>query len=393
MEKVNEQAYRQKLIDMGLSADTAHDVARKYAENQKASLAKSPQSFQIHQAADELATGMALEAAEKNTKKNPSKDSPTAKAKAPAVIPAPTKKKERKAPLTRQERELIGAGVTIETEEPGNNDLTFMHSIMCQIGLPRSKVDGLEFERTCGGAGLYVRAGKLWDGKQFIQQPIPYGPMPRLVMAYLNTQALRFKSPEIEVGNSASAFLKQLGKDATGGKTGSYTNFRKQIMALSACSMTLGFTTAAKAITYDGKPIQRFEAWIGNQDDQGALWPGVITFSQEYYDTLTDHAVPLDLRALNALTGSALAMDIYAMLADRLHRISGRPLVLYWRNLREQFGQEYSGPEADKNFKKKFLPALQKVLAVYPEAKVKQVAGGLLMMPSPPPIPYRYPKA
>ncbi|WP_330147810.1 replication protein RepA [Shewanella oncorhynchi] len=277
----------------------------------------------------------------------------------------------------------------MKSELPSSNDLTFMHSIMCQVGLPRSRVNGIEFERRCGGAGLYVRAGKIWDGKQFVQQPVPYGPMPRPVMAYLNTQALRSKSPEIEVGNSASAFLKQLGKESSGGKNGSYTNFRKQLMALSACSISLGFNTAEKAITYDGKPIQKFEAWIGNNDNQGALWPGVITFSHEYFTTLSEHAVPLDLRAINELTTSALAMDIYAMLADRLHRISGRPVVLHWRNLREQFGQEYTGKEADKNFKKKFLPALQRVLAVYPDAKVKKVTGGILMMSSPPPIPYR----
>lgn len=298
-----------------------------------------------------------------------------------------TKKKPRKkATLTKRERKLVNTGLKIEQEAPDNDDLTFMHSIMCQVGLPRSKVNGFEFERTCGGTELYIRAGKLWDGKQFVQQPIPYGPMPRLVMAYLNTQALRHKSPEIEVGRNANEFMRRLGKDSTGGRTGSYTTFRKQILALSACSMTLGFTTISSAITYDGKPIQKFEAWPG---EQGTLWSGIITFSHEYYQALTGHAVPLDLRALNALANSALAMDIYTMLADRLHRISGRPLVLHWHGLREQFGQEYTGPEADKNFKKKFLPALQKVLTVYPQAKVKQVTGGILMMPAPPPIPYR----
>ncbi len=116
---------------------------------------------------------------------------------------------------------------------------------------------------------------------------------------------------------------------------------------------------------------------------------GVITFSHEYFTTLSEHAVPLDLRALNQLNSSALAMDIYAMLSDRLHRISGRPVVLYWRNLREQFGQEYTGDDADRNFKKVFLPALKRVLTVYPDAKVKKVTGGILMMSSPPPIPYR----
>jgi hypothetical protein len=82
-------------------------------------------------------------------------------------------------------------------------------------------------------------------------------------------------------------------------------------------------------------------------------------------------------------------MDIYTWLADRLHRIDGRPVVLHWTNLREQFGQEYQGKEPDKDFKKKFLPALQTVMAVYPEAKVKQVTGGLLLASSPPPVPYR----
>lgn len=190
--------------------------------------------------------------------------------------------------LSRADSELIDASVRINSDPPSPNDFTFMHSIMCQIGLPRSRVNGVEFERRCGAAGLYVRAGKIWDGKQFVQQPVPYGPMPRLVMAYLNTQALRSKSPEIDVGSSARGFLKQLGKDSSGGKNGSYTNFRKQVMALSACSITLGFSTADKAITYDGKPIQKFEAWIGNNDNQGALWPGVITFSQEYFATLSE---------------------------------------------------------------------------------------------------------
>ena len=36
------------------------------------------------------------------------------------------------------------------------------------------------------------------------------------------------------------------------------------------------------------------------------------------------------------------------MLAERLHRISGRPVMLHWKALREQFGQEYHGLDPDK---------------------------------------------
>ena len=99
--------------------------------------------------------------------------------------------------------------------------------------------------------------------------------------------------------------------------------------------------------------------------------------------------MPLDNRALHALKGSALALDVYTWLAIRLHRIESRPVILYWMNLRDQFGQEYQGKNADKDFKKKFLHALRAALAVYPQAKVKQVTGGLMLMASPPPIPYK----
>ena len=82
-------------------------------------------------------------------------------------------------------------------------------------------------------------------------------------------------------------------------------------------------------------------------------------------------------------------MDIYVMLAERLHRISGgRPVRLNWANLREQFGQEYAADtNGKKNFKTKFLKALVSVQAVYPKAKISQVTGGILLFPSPPPIP------
>lgn len=354
-------AYRQLLIDKGMPEDIATDLARRGPPELRA-----PQYQAAPKQLDLAVTPTPDEA--------PADDQGEAKT---GVI------------LTDRTRALVDTGIRIREEPPSGEDMTFMHSVMCQIGLPRSKVDGLEFERICGAAGLYIRAGKLWDGKGFVQQTVPYGPMPRLLMAYINTFALRHKTVEVEVGSSANDMLRTLGKESGGGKRGASTTFRIQTQALAACSMTIGFTQGDRAFSYDGKPIRQFEAWLSHDGGQPALWPGVITLSEDYYNTLKEHAVPLDMRALMALKGSALAMDIYTMLADRLHRIGGRPLILHWKNLREQFGQEFQGKEADKDFKKKFLPALKKVLEVYPEAKVKQVTGGVMLMASPPPIPYK----
>jgi hypothetical protein len=301
----------------------------------------------------------------------------------------PPAKPARPAPPTRDEK-IIRAAASISLDSPQGDDLTFMHSIMCQVGLPRSRVDGNEFERKSGRGILYVRAGRVFDGKDLVLQPVPYGPMPRLMLAFLNTQAVRFNSPEISVGDSAREFMRMLGVEPGGGKRGSYTTFRKQAQALAACDLTLGYLAPnGQPQTFYGKPIEHFAAWSRTEGEQRALWPGVMRFSEGYFRTLKEHSVPLDIRAFMALKGSALAMDIYAMFADRLHRIVGRPVVLHWANAREQFGQEYKGKDQDKDFKREFLRALKDVLAVYPKARVKQVTGGLLMMPSPPPIPYK----
>jgi hypothetical protein len=234
---------------------------------------------------------------------------------------------------------------------------------------------------------MLLEAGKLWDGRHWIEQPLPYGVTPRLVMVHVSTEAIRTKNRSVEVGDSMRHFLETLGMSTSGGERGGYTTLRKQMNALAACRLTLGMQVENRIVTVDAKPIKRFEAWInpGRHDgSQRTLWPGVLELSQEFYDTLQNHAVPLDYRALAGLHHSALALDIYTWLAHRLWRINRpRGIKVGWGNLREQFGQEYTSP---KNFKREFVAALRQVLAVYPQARVHETIGGLLLLPSRPPL-------
>lgn len=350
-------SYAEAMAAKGIAPETAREIARKTASSSGIQAAGKPSK----KPAEGLRRGRAAKSAQ-------------AKPLAPV---------------------LIDASASISSENPDRREIAYLHAILCQVGLPRSPkaiAGKTVFERISGGAGLRVTAGALWDGKEMVQQPIPYGANPRLVLAWLNTRAVITRSPVIEVGDSVAAFMRMLGKESSsGGRNGSLTSFRQQIQALAACHMTLGFSAGGRAYTYNGQPVKQFEAWIQNKDQgaQRSLWPGVITFSDEYYQSLIEHAVPQDVRAMYALKGSALALDVYAMLAERLHRITGRPVVLHWASLREQFGQEYQGVEADKDFKRAFLAALKKVLTVYPKAKVERVTGGLLLYPSPPPIQYK----
>lgn len=282
--------------------------------------------------------------------------------------------------LTEQDRKLLATGVEIALNPPEADDMAFNHAVLCQVGLPRSKIDGREFMRQSGSAWVSVQAGYIDEGNGPVMQPIPYGAMPRLALAWVSSYAKRHKTRTIHIGNSASEFLGLMGMDAQGGR---YTTLRRQMHALAACRLQLGF----KGRTFNGQPVEQFDAWLSNEDlRQRSLWPGIMVLSEGYFNSLMDSAVPLDNRALHALKGSALALDIYTWLAHRLHRIEGSGVTLHWKSLREQFAQEYIGKDADKDFKKRFVPALNRVLIVYPKARVKTVTGGLLLQASPPPI-------
>lgn len=283
------------------------------------------------------------------------------------------------APLTFLQRRLITANADIIDIESDRAE--FLHSTLCQVGLPRAQTDARTFERNSGSAGISIEAGKLYLRGKWVEQPLPYGAKPRLVLIHLCSEAVRTKSPEIEVGKSAREFLRRLCLDDNGD---SYARFRAQMEALAACRMTIGFSTADKDVTISTQPISRFEAWVQHDQKSLGLWPGSMTLSGEFFATLSEHAVPLDARAIHALQKSALQLDVYCWLAQRLCRIKKASGVkVSWRNMRSQFGQEYGNP---KDFKREMKAALGKVLAVYPDAEVQDVVGGLMLKPSPPPI-------
>ncbi len=292
----------------------------------------------------------------------------------PADLPPPT--------LTRQQQRLLVANTQIALSPPDRTD--FLHTVMCQVGLPRSFTPERTFERQNGFMSILLEAGKLFDGQQFVDRPLPYGATPRLVLVHVSSEAIRTRSRTIEIGDSMRQFLTALGMSTTGGERGGYTTLKKQMECLAACRLTIGMQNQGRVVTVDAKPIKRFEAWLHQDGSQRTLWPGVLELSTDFYDTLQQHAVPLDHRALGALKHSALALDIYTWLAHRLCRISNpKGVRLSWQNLRHQFGEEYND---GKNFKRKFAGALRQVSLVYPAARVSEVIGGIHLHASRPPL-------
>lgn len=285
-------------------------------------------------------------------------------------------------PLTAAQQRLIEAAADIALMPATADDACFLHTVLCQVGMPRKKTEALQFERTNGSASLLLTAGKLWDGRQWVQQLLPYGPKPRVVLINLTSAAVKTGSPVVDVGRSTREFMTRVGLDPQGSE---YRSLRRQLAALSVCRMQLGATFRDRIVNVNTQPISRFDVWLVPDMNQRTLWPGQVELSQEYFQGLQEFAVPLDERAVAALRGSALALDLYSWLAHRLCRIrqpGGVPIR--WQAIKSQFGQEYRNLD---DFRKEARSAFRQVLQVYRSAKVEETPEGLRLRESPPPIP------
>jgi hypothetical protein len=215
------------------------------------------------------------------------------------------------------------------------------------------------------------------DTGKWVDLPLPHGEKPRLVMLHLNGEALRTGSPIIDVRDSMTAFVRALGIDTNGRNL---RTLRDQLARLAAASIRFGIGST----TIKTDVIDAFDLWRPDDAKQRPLWPSTVQLAPRYFDSLMEHAVPLDSRAVAALAHSALDLDIYAWLAQRLHRIDpGKPQTITWPALKAQFGPDY---DRLRKFREKFLLALTTVLTVYPNARVETADTGLLLWNSPPPV-------
>ena len=120
---------------------------------------------------------------------------------------------------------------------------------------------------------------------------------------------------------------------------------------------------------------------------QRVLWPSTVRLSPDYFDSLTRHAVPLHDAALMALSGSAMGLDVYAWLAQRLHRIEpGKRVFISWPALQAQFGWHY---DRLRKFREVFIATMRMVCTQYGAAKIELDEHGMALWHSPPPVKSR----
>jgi hypothetical protein len=294
---------------------------------------------------------------------------------------AAASRKAELAAMPREKRRRAVVREVIETDGPSPEYLRYMPTPLAICGLPYKQLpEGqIEYERSQGRMAVSVTAGKLRaPNGQRVQQPVPYGPKARLIMAHLATEAKRNNSPIVETSESLSGFMLDMGFDPRGGKNGNIEPFKEQLRALAACSMQISAWDGKRSGQINVQPFKKMELWFSDNPAQQSLWPTRISFSQDFFNELQEHALPIDVRVLRALSNSARRLDLMMWVTYRITRLNA-PLVLDWKPLTQQFGEGYT---EGRFFRRDFANDVAALKEIFPKVPLKLTERGLEMEPA-----------
>jgi len=250
----------------------------------------------------------------------------------------------------------------------------------CLTALPHKRLaDEQAWEKKGHRVTLLVEPGRLKHSGRTKLYGVPYGARARMILLYLQTQAIRTGSREVALGRSMRDWMERMGL-AIGGETAQA--LREQAARISACSLKF-FWEDGGADGFERGAIVRSGLRFHAEDSaQGTLWEDRVVLDETFYAALRDHPVPLLEAAIRQLRDRSMSLDIYVWLAWRLHRLT-KATPISWSALHAQFGTGY---KAVRQFKPRFTEALEAALAAYPEARVDIEDKAITLHPARPPI-------
>jgi hypothetical protein len=283
------------------------------------------------------------------------------------------------------DRHLVRVAADILAEEDDAIGVTY--SGFCQASLPHKRLaSDKAWKQQSERITLMIEPGRILKPgtteDEFVG--VPYGSRARLILLYLQTQAIRSKSREVELGRSMREWLRRMGI-AQGGK--SIREVKDQATRLSLCKLTFFYQNANGGMGFSSERIVDDGVLFleTNERSQQDLFVDTVRLSQTFYDALSRHPVPLWESAIKSIQNNSMGLDIYVWLAYRLHVLQ-KPAPIRWTRLHQQFG---AGFKAQWQFKPTFVANLKLALAVYPDARVDIEPEGVVLHPSAPPIPER----
>jgi len=294
-----------------------------------------------------------------------------------SLIPPPKRGRRLTRTPGQRDNDLFALSMELSQKDAKAAGTTgFLATAMVYASLPHSSVEGGFFERRNGDLNLTIMCNP--------RIGLPYGKIPRIVAAFLCTEAKRERSPIISLGRSLAEFADKLGMHNSGGERGDTKRLREQATRLFCSRIQLIGTPGSQFhwnnldITEDGMTL-----WNPHTPEERSPWESELKLSTKFFEECIAHPVPIDLRVLHALR-SPLAIDIYVWLTYRLNSVTS-PTPVTWKQLKWQFGSDYADDDQGLvNFVYNFRKQLRSVQAIYSEARVGIDQYKLTLLPSKP---------
>jgi len=261
-----------------------------------------------------------------------------------------------------------------------DTEIGFIYSGWAQAALPHRRLpDDAPWQITNDRVALIVQPGlRATTHGEPISVGVPYGSRARLILLYLQTEALRTNSREVELGRTLHAWLRRL-EIPIGGKAMAVV--RDQAERISRCRLSFQVRHGGRAGLVN-QNILDTAMFVDDVDAQGSLFLETATLSQSFYEQLRQHPVPIEEAAVRQIANNSMAIDVYVWLAYRLHALQ-QPTCVTWKALHAQFGR---GIARMDHFKAHFRQTLDLAISVYPDAHVSEGESGVVLCPSKPPV-------
>ena len=301
-------------------------------------------------------------------------------AEALAELDGPVKAPRDATPQARHHFTLADQVDRLVAASEADPDLGFMARLLSLCSLPRTNPGNQkEYIRRNGPYMLGMTAG--------LNNKLPFGNLPRLLLAWVCTEAVRTRSREFVLGKSLSEFMRTLGVYSSDGKA--YTRLRNQMDRLFNAHVSLIYEDKRGKATVNSLIARRTEFWWNpKRPDESTLWESKIELSEDFFNEIIQHPVPLDMNTLTALKRSSLGLDLYLWLTYRTFPLRA-PLRLTWRQVYRQFGVDpdrASDRVTVRNFQRKVLRELKKIKVAWPKLNYATEPGVLILLPSTPAI-------
>ena len=294
-------------------------------------------------------------------------------------IPKPKKKvstvKELLPVVTKRHLQLINlAGDLAEETREEADTLGFMSRLLLMVNLPYRKPhqEINNWHRMNGHVSIDIVSA--YKKGKFVG--LPYGTYPRLILAYLVTQAVKTQSPIIYLGKSFGSFLKKLNL-CDGGKQ--YKQMQNQLEKVLSASFSWTYETEEMYSRTNVQVSHQAHLWWKplENHDTSPFWESYIKLNTDFFNEIIRHAVPLDLRILSALKNSPLGLDLYLFISWRIYKIN-KPIFISWESLQQQLGGQYHDV---KVFARDCRIHIKRIQAICPDLNISFIRGRFCLKP------------